>query len=102
MKKFIKNNETFVCDNCGGTVPLHATSSRDHCCFCLFGKHVDINPGDRLNECKALLKPIGIKSASGKTQIAYDCVKCNQRVLNIVADDDNSKVLSDLYSKVWI
>lgn len=54
-----------------------------------------------MNDCKGLLKPIGVKSGNGKTQIAYDCLKCNQRVFNIIADDDNSQELTLLYSKVW-
>jgi len=102
LKRFTKNNESFICEHCGKTVPFHLTSSRDHCCFCLYSKHVDINPGDRQNGCKGLLEPIGIKTANGKTQIAYNCQKCLGRVFNIVADDDSKDVLNQLYSKVWI
>lgn len=83
-------------------MPTHLTSSRDHCCFCLYSKHVDINPGDRQNGCKGLLRPIGIKTANGKTQIAYDCLRCSGRVFNIVAEDDSPEELKNLYSKVWI
>lgn len=101
MKQFTKNNENFICENCGKEVPEHPTSSRDHCCFCLFSKHVDINPGDRLNTCRALLKPIGIKTSNGKTQIVYTCTKCSARVFNIISSDDSPDELRQLYSKVW-
>lgn len=100
-KKFTKNNESFICDNCGKEVPTHLTSSRDHCCFCLWGKHVDIFPGDRKNGCKGMLKPIGIKTTSGKNQIAYDCIKCGERIFNIIAEDDNKDEVTNLYSLIW-
>jgi len=102
LKKFIKNNESFTCENCARIVPQHSTTSRDHCCYCLYSKHVDINPGDRLNSCKGLLIPIGVKSANRKSQIAYDCLKCLERVFNIISEDDNKDELKVLYSKVWI
>lgn len=101
MKQFIKNNQTFICDYCNKVVPQHPTSSRDHCCFCLYSKHVDINPGDRQNGCKGLLMPVGIRTANGKTQIAYNCTKCSERVFNITAEDDSKTALQELYSKVW-
>lgn len=100
-KKFAKNNQSFVCDNCGKEVPAHLTSSRDHCCFCLWGKHVDINPGDRKNGCKGMLKPIGIRTTGGKSQIVYDCAKCQGRIFNIIAEDDNKESITELYSKIW-
>jgi len=34
-------------------------TARDHCPYCLYSKHLDIFPGDRKNECKGLMKPIG-------------------------------------------
>ncbi len=101
MKKFQKNNQSFTCEFCGKLVPLHPKSSRDHCCFCLYSKHVDINPGDRLNGCKGLLKPIGIRSVNSKTQIVYQCSKCLTKVFNIVAEDDNKELLNELFTKVW-
>lgn len=101
MKKFKKNNREFTCDNCGKLVPIHSTSSRDHCCYCLVGKHVDVNPGDRLNKCKGMLLPIGIRSIKGKTQIVYVCKSCKSRVFNIISEDDNKGILLQLYSKVW-
>ena len=53
-------DEEFVCDNCGKMVNKLNYTARDHCPFCLYSKHVDINPGDRLNKCRGLLKPIDI------------------------------------------
>lgn len=101
MKKFTKNNESFVCYNCGVNVIEHPTSSRDHCNNCLFGLHVDVNPGDRANDCKGELLPIGLKINSGRTQIVYRCRKCSKLAFCIEAPDDNKDAVLDLSSKAW-
>jgi hypothetical protein len=57
----------------------------------LYSLHVDITPGDRLNECKGTLKPFNIE-VSNKIDneiIVYKCLKCGNIVRNIVARDDN-------------
>jgi hypothetical protein len=52
--------------------------------------HVDINPGDRKNECNGLLKPIAIETNSKKGYVVvYQCEKCKMTHKNKVADDDN-------------
>ena len=87
---FIKNDNSFVCVNCGKTVGKLKYTSRDHCNYCLYSLHVDIYPGDRANDCKGLLKPVNvtIDGKKGK-QIVYKCKKCGATVKNIVALDDN-------------
>jgi len=100
MKKFTKNNENFICIHCGKEVEKHPTSSRDHCNFCLYSLHVDIYPGDRANHCRGILKPVDIKSSSGKTQIVYQCERCGEIGNNIVASDDNRDELVNLASKI--
>ncbi len=94
MKRFIQNNQEFNCVFCGKKVATHPTSSRDHCNYCLYGLHVDINPGDRQNPCKGLLKPIGIDKSNSKTQIYYVCETCGVKLRNIIAsDDDYDKII---------
>ena len=96
MKKFVKLDEDFICENCGKKVnPLNYTS-RDHCPFCLFSKHVDINPGDRKNECKGLLVPIGIEKFKDTYKIIYKCNKCNMTHKNIKSNDDNIEKIIEL------
>ena len=94
MKMFSKNDKSFICENCNKEVnPLNYTS-RDHCPYCLYSKHVDINPGDRLNTCKGLLKPIGIEKYKDTYKIIYKCQTCMQLHKNIVAiDDDFDKII---------
>ena len=64
-------------------------TARDHCPYCLYSKHVDINPGDRANPCKGLLKPIGIEKFKDTYKILYKCTKCNKEHKNIMANDDD-------------
>ena len=89
MKKFYMNDEEFICDNCHRKVEKLHYSSRDHCPYCLFSKHVDVTPGDRANECKGVLEPIGIEKYKNTYKIIYKCLKCGQIHKNIAANDDN-------------
>ena len=90
MKKFQKNDAGFTCINCGLTVPSLKTSSRDHCTHCLYGLHVDINPGDRANTCKGILKPYSVTTDARKGYvIQYKCLTCGASVKNKTAADDN-------------
>lgn len=99
MKKFNMIDEEFVCENCKNKVGKLNYTARDHCPFCLYSKHVDINPGDRANECKGLLKPIDIEKFKDSYKIIYRCEKCNQLHKNIAAIDDNINVIIDLSVK---
>jgi DNA-directed RNA polymerase subunit RPC12/RpoP len=87
MKKFTKINDPFTCENCGKEVlPTDSGTYRDHCPFCLYSKHVDVNPGDRANSCKGLLKPIDLdKGKKGTLVIIYKCLRCSAEVRNKMA-----------------
>jgi hypothetical protein len=93
---FKKRNESFVCHNCNSRVELHPSSSRDHCNFCLYGLHVDVSPGDRSNECRGVLEPVGVRRKNGKEQIVYRCQKCKEEVFCIIAPDDDTDVILEL------
>ena len=76
MKQFTKRDEEFICENCGKKVSKLGYTSRDHCPYCLYSKHVDIMPGDREEDCKGLLKPIRVELDSKKGYvIIYKCEK---------------------------
>ena len=89
MKKFNMIDEEFICENCHKKVPKLNYTARDHCPFCLYSKHVDINPGDRQNKCCGLLKPIEIEKFKNTYKIIYKCNKCNKIHKNVMAIDDN-------------
>ena len=90
MKRFNELDEGFICENCHKEVSPLGYTSRDHCPYCLYSKHVDINPGDRQNNCKGLLKPIGIEKYKDTYKIIYKCEKCNKNNKNIIAKDDDT------------
>ncbi len=92
-------DENFVCENCNKEVTKLNYTARDHCPYCLYSKHLDIFPGDRLNECHGLLRPIGIEKFKNTYKIIYKCDKCNQLHKNIMADDDNMDMIIELSTK---
>ena len=92
-------DEEFVCENCNKKVNKLEYSARDHCPFCLYSKHVDINPGDRLNKCRGLLIPIGIEKFKDTYKIIYQCKKCKTIHKNIIANDDNMDEIINLSIK---
>lgn len=96
MKKFNMINESFICENCKKKVNKANKTARDHCQYCLYSKHVDINPGDRANTCQGLLKPISVEKFKDTYKIIYKCEKCNVLHKNIMALDDNMDLIIDL------
>ena len=96
MKQFTKLDEEFICENCKQKIEKLNYTTRDHCNHCLYSKHLDINPGDRQNTCKGLLKPIGIEKFKNTYKIIYKCEKCNEIHKNIMAIDDNMDLIIEL------
>lgn len=98
MKKFHMIDEKFRCEHCHRTVEKLNYSARDHCPYCFYSKHVDINPGDRANPCQGLLKPIDIEKFKDTYKIIYQCEKCGEIHKNILANDDNIDTLIQISS----
>ena len=96
MKKFNMLDEEFICENCNKKVNKLSYSARDHCPFCLYSKHVDINPGDRKNKCNGMLKPVGIEKFKNSYKIIYKCERCGQMHKNIMAKDDDMDLIIEL------
>ena len=90
MKKFIMKDENFSCEKCGMDVKKLNYTARDHCPYCLYSKHVDINPGDREEECHGLMEPIKVEISSKKGYvILFRCKKCGAiRRCKAATDDD--------------
>ena len=100
MRKFTVIDEEFVCENCGKHVKKLGYSCRNHCPYCLYSKHVDINPGDRSEECHGLLKPIGLEIDSKKGYILrFQCQKCGKITKNKAAEDDDMEQIIRLSTK---
>ena len=76
-KRFSKNDEGFVCVNCGFKVEPLGRTSRNHCPKCLCSLHVDILPGDRACDCRGVLRPVRTFPDPKKGfVILYKCDKC--------------------------
>ncbi len=97
-KRFEMIDESFVCDICGESVKPLGYSARDHCPKCLSSKHVDINPGDRLETCHGTLVPIAVEKFKNTYKIIYKCDKCKKIRKNIMAKDDNVNKIIDIMS----
>lgn len=99
-RKFVEIDETFICDNCGKEVPTLGYSCRNHCPYCLHSKHVDINPGDRSEDCKGDLEPVALEIDSKKGYvIIFKCKKCGAIRKNKAAKDDDMDLIISLSAK---
>ena len=99
MKQFTRNDESFICEHCGKSIKKLNYTSRDHCPYCLYSKHVDIYPGDRKNTCQGLLKPIDIEKFKNTFKIIYQCEKCKEKHKNIMANDDDITTIIEISKK---
>ena len=52
---------------------------RDHCPYCLWGRHMDNVPGDRAATCMGLMKPVELERSGDEYWIHYDCTGCSHR-----------------------
>ena len=87
-KRFTKNDSGFICANCKKEVLPLGYTSRNHCPFCLCSLHVDINPGDRANDCGGILRPIQTLPDSKKGYIIiHRCDRCGKTVRNKAAHE---------------
>ena len=93
----IKNDNSFICVNCGKEVPKLEYTSRNHCPHCLHSLHVDIIPGDRKNTCRGVLKPIAVENSAKKVYvIVFKCDKCGQVSRNKSAEDDDFEKMLEI------
>ena len=100
QSRFTEIDEEFICENCGKKVPKLGYSCRNHCPYCLHSKHLDINPGDRAEDCHGILEPIGIDINSKKGyMILFKCNKCGETRKNKVENDDDMNLIIELTAK---
>ena len=98
-KRFTKNDASFVCAHCGKVVEPLGYSSRNHCPFCLWSLHVDVNPGDRACTCGGQMEPIGVEVSAKKGYvIVHRCVRCGEIRRNRAANE--AKVQPDDIKKI--
>ena len=100
-RKFVKNDNGFICKNCGAEVSPLGYTSRDHCPRCLVSLHIDINPGDRANDCCGLLIPVDVITNKKGYVIQYKCEKCGQFHNNKCASDDDFDTLLSVMNHTY-
>lgn len=93
-KKFQRTKEDFICGKCNFLV--QGNGYTNHCPHCLWSKHVDINPGDRLEVCHGLMQPINIELKSSEYYILHSCIKCGFKKRNKIAKEDDFSLIIKL------
>lgn len=71
----------------------------NHCPFCLWAKHVDVEPGDRLADCGGMMKPVAYEKMGDKERVIHLCIKCGHEHKNKLAPEDNRDVLVEVIKK---
>ncbi|MEK7642345.1 MAG: RNHCP domain-containing protein [Patescibacteria group bacterium] len=84
---FKKVTENFVCEHCGREVVGNGYTN--HCSKCLWSKHVDVDPGDRLETCQGLMEPISAEESGGEWSLIHQCQKCGFVRKNKISKEDN-------------
>lgn len=95
-RNFKRKIEDFVCDNCNTLIKGNGYT--DHCSFCLYSKHVDINPGDRSSNCKGIMEPVAAEVKDKGYRIYYKCLECSYTHRVKSDSKDNLDVISYLLS----
>lgn len=74
VRKFQKTKEDFTCEHCGRAV--EGDGYTNHCPECLYSKHVDIFPGDRLEDCGGLMPVSEIIRKGDGYILVHKCARC--------------------------
>lgn len=91
---FTRRVEDFTCGHCG--LEVKGNGYTNHCPHCLWGKHVDVDPGDRAHACGGMMEPIAIEGSSPRYVIVHRCVRCSTEKRNRTAPTDDAEVLLHL------
>ena len=98
MGAFIKKIENFTCEHCRSKVKGNGYTN--HCPRCLYSKHVDINPGDRAEQCDGMMEPVNFELRKGEYILVHKCEKCSAIKRNKMQADDNLDILPKLSESV--
>jgi len=96
-KKFQRRIENFVCKKCGAHVK--GSGYTDHCPVCLWGRHADVNPGDRAAECGEMMEPMRAEAKNGQYFIHYKCTECGHEFRVKSAPEDNFDEIIQLINR---
>ena len=96
-RKFQRKIEDFVCEKCG--MEVKGNGYTDHCPVCLWGRHVDVNPGDRAASCGGMMEPVRAEVKGGKYLLYYICKGCGHKFRLKSASDDELNAIIKLINK---
>lgn len=89
VPRFTYRNEPFVCIHCGASVRPSKRTCRNHCPYCLYSRHLDVQPGDRMANCGGTMVPIAFFAHTKKGwQVVHRCEICGHETKNILDFDD--------------
>jgi hypothetical protein len=97
-RKFTRTIEDFVCEHCGREVSGNGYTN--HCPQCLWSKHVDKHPGDRLEACGGMMEPIRGEKEKGDYMITHKCVRCGFTRRNTLEKADSFDAFIAVSKKV--
>ncbi len=89
---FIRKRENFNCGHCHKRIK--GDGYTNHCPYCLWSKHVDVNPGDRAEKCEGLMAPVRLEGNFDDCVIIHRCGKCGLERRNKVAASDSREALA--------
>jgi hypothetical protein len=98
FRLFQKKQEDFVCEKCNREVT--GDGYTNHCPHCLWSKHVDIFPGDRLEDCNGLMEPVLIEKEKSNFVLTHKCVVCGGIKRNKVQEEDDFDKVVELSKKI--
>lgn len=84
---FQRTIEDFTCEHCGAKVSGNGYTN--HCPHCLYSKHVDVNPGDREEQCGGLMTPVRVEMKGQEYILLQKCEKCGFERKNKVSPTDD-------------
>lgn len=87
MKRFTRRVEDFICAHCGANVSGNGYTN--HCPKCLWSRHVDNNPGDRMSDCGGMMRPIAVAPDKDGYIITHKCEKCGKTIKQHSAPNDD-------------
>lgn len=96
-RRFTRRQEDFTCAQCGRLVA--GTGYTNHCPHCLWSRHVDESPGDRLATCHGMMMPVGALHERGEFVVVQRCVECGHVWRNRAAPGDHKDALFALMGK---
>jgi hypothetical protein len=95
---FIKNKEDFVCENC--EEEILGNGYTNHCPKCLYSKHVDVNPGDRVHNCNGLMEPIEVDRNGQEHVLTHRCLKCLEKKRCKTSTKDNFDTIIQISNRL--